>query len=334
MSRSTPYVLSIQMNFRNITKETPIKDTYNEFLNEFGARFAIDNNDLKNIGFILNSDNSLVLLITNEKDYNDFFSVDKSIKYKVNRIIGKAFIIYDNEYMKKGILIEMEIRKNEDELKKYEEEIKRLLENKNSLIEKIEKKKNDLKENISGKAKKNILNGSNQIPNDKKYRNYHSLDNKENKLNSNINNNDSYKNDFLNINQPYNSEKNEQPLKSKKEFESNEETIEINQNIIDKEKTIKHIVKITKKKWEDWPNNVLLFCVQDDSDIYFCSVNLKDQKVIKNYTNNEEIKYNIPIEIKFKSRKIEKKKYSLNYVLISDIEKFKKNYGKIIVGVI
>ena len=332
MSSSTPYVLSIQMNFRDVTKETPIKDTYNEFLNEFGSRFSVDNNDLKNIGFVLNSDDSFVLLITNEKEYNDFFSVDKSIKYKVNRIIGKAFIIYDNEYMKKGILIEMEIRKNEDELKKYEEEIKRLLENKNSLIEKIKKKKNDLKENISGKEKKNKLNGLNQFPNNNKYRNYDSLDNKENILNS-INNNDSYKNDFLNINQPYH--RNEQSQKSKKEFDTvNEEIIEINQNIIYKENTIKHTVKITKKKWEDWPNNVLLFCVQDDSDIYFCNVNLKDEKVIKNYTNNEEIIYNIPIEIKFKSRKIEKKKYSLNYVLISDIEKFKKNYGKIIIRVI
>jgi hypothetical protein len=190
-----------------------------------------------------------------------------------------------------------------------------------------------LKENISGKVKKN-MNDSNQFPNANNYKNYHSWDNKENILNS-ININDNNKNDFLNINQPYHNENNEQPQKSKIEFDTvNEETIEINQNVINKENTIKHTLKITNKKKDYWPNNVLLFCVQDDSDIYFCNVNLNDKNVIKKYTNNEEIIYNIPIEIKFKSRKIEKKKYSLNYALISDTEKFNKNYGKITVRVI
>ena len=34
-------------------------------------------------------------MITNKQEYNDSFSFDYSMKYKVNRIIGKAFIIYD-----------------------------------------------------------------------------------------------------------------------------------------------------------------------------------------------------------------------------------------------
>lgn len=302
--RSSTYDF-IKLSFLGDTKNILIQNTYKEFLEEFQVTFEVDNEFLNKINFILFIEEQYHIVISNEKDYNDFFN-DESILKKL--IIGKAIIENRNEIEKKCIFFENEIRKNENQLKNLKEEIKKLLEKKNSLIENIKEKRE--------------IQQSNILYQNKNREGFPIFDSKS-----------SFKKE--NFLSKSNEDSNKLFQKKKKKNEmivlQNDNTIKINQNEISKSKPIIFKAKVRKNKKSQWPKKVLFFCIQDDSDIYFKHVSLfNNQNVVKSYTNNDEIIYNIPIQILFKNYKnIIKKTYSLNAVLISDSEEFQINFGQI-----
>jgi hypothetical protein len=92
---------------------------------------------------------------------------------------------------------------------------------------------------------------------------------------------------------------------------------------------------LKRKKDDNWPNNLKLMCVPNDSDIYFKHVNLnvKEEQPIT-FENGEYI-YKKTIGIIFKNyKKIKQTEYFLSAVLKSDTSKFKIDLGNIIVRIV
>ena len=120
----------------------------------------------------------------------------------------------------------------------------------------------------------------------------------------------------------------------KESLKSNNVIIE-KKNDVQSEKPIMHTIIIKRKKDDNWPNNLKLMCVPNDSDIYFKHVNLnvKEEQPIT-FENGEYI-YKKTIGIIFKNyKKIKQTEYFLSAVLKSDTSKFKIDLGNIIVRIV
>ena len=106
---------------------------------------------------------------------------------------------------------------------------------------------------------------------------------------------------------------------------------------IKKENPIKYTVKILKKNLKEiWPEkDTLLYCVPEDSDIYFPHVKINDQLNVKIIKSNNSIQYEFIIYIKFKNYKdIIPGEKRLNAKIICDSEnKINKDIGTIILSV-
>ena len=106
---------------------------------------------------------------------------------------------------------------------------------------------------------------------------------------------------------------------------------------IEKLNPIKYIFKILKKNINEyWPKDILLFCIPNDSNIYFKHIKLNDFKKVKSYKKNNNIYYEINIDIQFKKiRKVDLGDYILEAKLISDSNlNLCKSVWKIIVRII
>ena len=119
--------------------------------------------------------------------------------------------------------------------------------------------------------------------------------------------------------------------------ENKKNIISINMSEIKKENPIKYTVKILKKNLKEiWPEkDTLLYCVPEDSDIYFPHVKINDQLNVKIIKSNNSIQYEFIIYIKFKNYKdIIPGEKRLNAKIICDSEnKINKDVGTIILSV-
>ena len=104
---------------------------------------------------------------------------------------------------------------------------------------------------------------------------------------------------------------------------------------IDERKPIQYTFKVLKiDSNEYWPPDTLLYCIPEDTEIYFPHVKLTDKNV-KKMKIKDKICYEITVNIKFKNYKhIHCKEYILNAKLISDsFKNISKNVGKVILKV-
>ena len=104
---------------------------------------------------------------------------------------------------------------------------------------------------------------------------------------------------------------------------------------IDERKPIRYTFKVLKMDSNEyWPPDILLYCIPEDTEIYFPHVKLTDKNV-KQMKIKDKICYEITVNIKFKNYKhIHCQEYSLNAKLISDsFKNISKNVGKVILRV-
>ena len=140
-------------------------------------------------------------------------------------------------------------------------------------------------------------------------------------------------------NKYFENEKKESPPKNENEIKTK---LSINKNVaieklnnIQYKKPIIYVIKIKKKESENWPNNLKIICVPNDSDIFFKYVDFQlNKEKPKEYINGKYI-YEKEIKIIFKNyRTIKKKEYFLHAILICDNNGSKFDIGNIIVRIV
>ncbi len=273
--------------------------------NEKKNRFNANNNNQNNIEINDNQKKNRFNKITNQQNNNNQ-QLNQENK-KINKQIKNENIIQNNQFYNKN-----NQNNNFDNFLSICEQEKR------KKIEKLQKEIKELK--LIYQIEKN------------KYEEYKKLDiNKNNGLVQINETQKNRKNKVIHINQSLQIIPDFIKVKKSNLKKSNVNAIFINENnnenIITKEKleieqlnSIKYKFKLLRKNINEyWPKNIFLFCVPDDSDIYFKHVKLNDSEKVKSYKMNNSICYEIIIDIKFKNiRNINYGDYIVNAKLISD----------------
>lgn len=290
---------TIEVNFNSTKKQIFIGNSYENFVKDFQKKFNINNNDIQNIIFYI-EDIKIKTKFDNEKLYYEIFGINGSLKNYFKNSVCTA-VLNKQDIETKCIFLEEEIRNNKKGLQLLYKEIE-FLEKKKKIIKDCNEKKKKFDENeeykISTRKEKKEFKESYKNENEKK-------------------------------------ETSQKEKEKRNKIPTNENVVIEKMSYVQSTQPIIHTVKIKKKKNENWPNDLKLICVPNDSDIYFKHVDLNLSNEIPTMNKKGEYIYEKQIEILFKNyRKIKKTEYFLRAELLSDNHKFKIDLGNIIVKVV
>lgn len=315
-------------------KEIPITSTYNEFLKLFMESFNVNKSEIKGIKFTIHilykesqsQIRQFVYIIDSDSSFNEVFigeysfiqqfqSIDQltalaefpgseNDRSKVDKSdpVNKFHLQKKNSINNEKLELINKLKKDINELEKKIKNEK----NKNRILEMKKKEKEN--ERIYGRRNFNDKKGLDEI-NEIQEKNF----------------NDNYI-DEPSVMIPQDIDANKKKEKNmilNSVFINNQKEFLITKKLdnIVKGENIEYKFTISKPNINEyWPKDILLFCIPDDSDIYFPHVKLNNNDYIKKYEKKGIIYYDIIVKILFKNKnKIAKGKiYSLRSKLISD----------------
>ena len=318
-------------------KEIPITSTYNEFLKLFMKSFNVNKSEIKGIKFTIHilykesqsQIREFVYIIDSDSSFNEVFIGEYSFIQQFQSIdqltalaefpgsqidrskIDKSDPVnkFHHEGLKKKNSINNEKLEMINKLKKDISELEKKIKNeknKNRILE-MKKKEKENKE-IYGHQNFNKKKGLDEI-NEIQEKNF----------------NDNYI-DEPSVMIPQDIDANKKKEKNmilNSVFINNQKEFLITKKLdnILKGENIEYKFTISKPNINEyWPKDILLFCIPDDSDIYFPHVKLNNNIYSKKYEKKGTTYYDIIVKILFKNmKKIAKGKiYSLRSKLISD----------------
>ena len=342
---------TINVKFSGLDREIKYNDDYRIFINEIKKTFNLKDEECSRLQFEFlckAGGNDLPVKVTNAKE----FELVSDLMPSVNSITSKMSILpksqnanFQNPIFENPIFENQIFEKpNFEKGRNLDEKIMELETQKQALKKKIQalREENEMYERRERKQRIEI-NESNEIKNKENNKMQEALnrleimEKTESKMHYNMNQKIENKNSQIPNNIRIKNIENINKLDC--EFldrDKNSITLEVEKNKISPQNPIIYMFRVKNIGMEPWPNDTILKCEVDDSEIYFyyVSINDEDSESIVLVDGTAYQQFKIRVLFKNYSNIIPGGEYKLRAYLLSDkCGRIGKNYGNLIVRI-
>ena len=330
---------TINVKFSGLDREIKYNEDYRMFIKEIKKTFNLKDEECSRLQFEFlckTGGNDLQVKVTNAKE----FELVSDLMPSVNSITKSQKSNFQNPIFENPIFENPNFEKRSN----LDEKIMELETQKQALKKKIKalREENEMYERRERKQRIEI-NESNEIKNKENNKMQEALNRLEimEKTESKINNNMNQKIEIKNSQIPNNIRiKNIENInKLDCEFldkDKNSITLEVEKNKISAQNPIIYMFRVKNIGAEPWPNDTILKCEIDDSEIYFyyVSINDEDSESIVLVDGTAYQQFKIRVLFKNYSNIIPGGEYKLRSYLLSDkYGRIGKNYGNLIIRI-